>query len=159
GPDGNLWITEGLGNKIVKVNIALLGAVPTLLSISPSAGQQGQQNLSVTITGQLTHFVQGTTTASLGAGITVSSLMVNSATSATAVLDIDLTAPAGTRTVALTTGSEIVSLPNGFTVIAPVCAVPFGLVSWWPGDGNANDVVDGNNGTLLNGAAFGAGEV
>src|ERR1041385_1571863 len=36
---------------------------------------------------------------------------------------------------------------------------PSGLVSWWPGDGNANDIISGNNGTLTNGAAFGAGEV
>jgi len=33
------------------------------------------------------------------------------------------------------------------------------LVSWWPGDGNANDIVDGNAGTLEYGAAFGSGLV
>jgi hypothetical protein len=26
---------------------------------------------------------------------------------------------------------------------------PAGLVGWWPGDGNANDIQDGNNGTLM----------
>ncbi|MBI2361462.1 MAG: LamG domain-containing protein, partial [Deltaproteobacteria bacterium] len=36
---------------------------------------------------------------------------------------------------------------------------PSGLVSWWPGDGDANDIVDGNNGTLQNGATFAAGFV
>jgi len=36
---------------------------------------------------------------------------------------------------------------------------PSGLVSWWPGDGNANDIVSGNNGALLNGATFGAAGV
>src|ERR1041385_5294121 len=34
---------------------------------------------------------------------------------------------------------------------------PNGLVSWWPGDGNANDIVSGNNGALQNGATFTAG--
>lgn len=29
-----------------------------------------------------------------------------------------------------------------------------GLVSWWRGDGNANDSADGNNGTALNGAGY-----
>lgn len=29
-----------------------------------------------------------------------------------------------------------------------------GLVSYWPADGNANDIVGGNNGTLLNGAGY-----
>jgi len=34
-----------------------------------------------------------------------------------------------------------------------------GLVSWWPGEGNAEDVVGGNNGTLQGGATFGTGMV
>jgi hypothetical protein len=34
---------------------------------------------------------------------------------------------------------------------------PAGMVAWWPGDGNANDVVGGNNGTVQNGATFAPG--
>jgi concanavalin A-like lectin/glucanase superfamily protein len=46
------------------------------------------------------------------------------------------------------------------TFSAACCAtVPSGLVSWWPADGNSNDVVSHNNGTLENGAGFGTGEV
>ncbi len=33
------------------------------------------------------------------------------------------------------------------------------MVSWWPGDGNANDIQDGNNGTLQGNITFTAGEV
>jgi PKD repeat protein len=33
------------------------------------------------------------------------------------------------------------------------------LVSWWPGEGNANDIIGSNNATLVNGATFGSGEV
>ncbi len=36
---------------------------------------------------------------------------------------------------------------------------PSGMVSWWPGDGNANDIQDGNNGALQNGATFAPGLV
>jgi Concanavalin A-like lectin/glucanases superfamily len=36
---------------------------------------------------------------------------------------------------------------------------PAGLVSWWPGDGSANDVVGGNSGTLAGGATFAPGLV
>ena len=36
---------------------------------------------------------------------------------------------------------------------------PSGLVSWWPGDGNANDIIDLNDGTLQNGATFATGFV
>ena len=46
------------------------------------------------------------------------------------------------------------------TVAAVGCvAPPSGLVSWWPGDGNANDIADSNHGTLQNGATFAPGKV
>jgi hypothetical protein len=77
-----------------------------LISASPNTGQQGQQNLSVAITGQHTHFLQGTTTASFGAGITVAALTVSSATSATALLDIDPAAAVGGRNVTLTSRDD-----------------------------------------------------
>lgn len=37
--------------------------------------------------------------------------------------------------------------------------VPAGLIAWWPGDGNANNIVGGDSGILENGAGFTAGEV
>ena len=44
--------------------------------------------------------------------------------------------------------------------VAQTCVPPSaGLVSWWPGDGNANDIQDGNDGTLFNGATFALGRV
>ena len=36
---------------------------------------------------------------------------------------------------------------------------PEGIVSWLPGDGNANDIADANHGTLQDGATFGTGLV
>ncbi|GEM_PF-2914408 len=36
---------------------------------------------------------------------------------------------------------------------------PSGLVSWWPGEDNANDIQSNNHGTLQNGATFAAGKV
>ena len=44
---------------------------------------------------------------------------------------------------------------NAQTCVQP----PPGLVSWWPAEGNANDIVDGNDGVLQNGAAFAPGKV
>jgi len=42
----------------------------------------------------------------------------------------------------------------------PTCApAPSGLVSWWKGESNALDSVDGNHGTLMYGAAFASGKV
>jgi hypothetical protein len=36
---------------------------------------------------------------------------------------------------------------------------PAGLVGWWPGQGNANDIAGENNGTLSGGASFTSGKV
>jgi hypothetical protein len=36
---------------------------------------------------------------------------------------------------------------------------PPGLVSWWPGDGHAEDLIGGNHATLVNGAGFAGGIV
>ena len=38
-------------------------------------------------------------------------------------------------------------------------APPAGMVSWWPGDGNASDIIDGNSGTLTGDATFTDGMV
>lgn len=38
-------------------------------------------------------------------------------------------------------------------------APPSGLVGWWPGDGDADDIWSENHGTLMNGATFAAGKV
>lgn len=36
---------------------------------------------------------------------------------------------------------------------------PASIVSWWPGDGNANDLAGGLNGTVQGGVSYSAGEV
>jgi RHS repeat-associated protein/uncharacterized repeat protein (TIGR01451 family) len=95
----------------------IAAATATLTQLTPSSGQPGTQNLSVAITGLATHFVQGTSVASFGAGITVASLTVNSATSATAVINIDPAATLAARTVTVTTGVEAASFNNGFSVV------------------------------------------
>jgi alpha-tubulin suppressor-like RCC1 family protein len=62
-------------------------------------------------------------------------------------------------------------LSTGFVILAALAAAtpqtqgssctppPAGIVSWWAGEGNANDSIGTNNGTLVNGAGFTNGEV
>ncbi len=119
-------VTTGSEVDTLANGFTVAPGTPALLSVNPGGGQAGQQNLSVLLTGQFTNWVQGTTTANFGTGITVASLTVSSSTSATAVVNIDLAAVAGARTVTLTTGSEIETLPNGFTVKASVNLVTNG---------------------------------
>jgi hypothetical protein len=90
----------------------------SLVSVAPASGLQGQQNLSLVLTGQSTNWAQGATTASFGPGVTVVSLTVNSPTNATTVVNIDPSATPGFQMVVLTTGTEIDSLVNGFNIVA-----------------------------------------
>ena len=50
-------------------------------------------------------------------------------------------------------------LSAGWAWAADCVAPPAGLVAWWPGEGNANDIVGTNNGAVLGGISFPAGEV
>ena len=44
--------------------------------------------------------------------------------------------------------------------VGQVCVEPpAGLVSWWPADGNADDMAGGNDGVLMGGATFAPGKV
>jgi hypothetical protein len=62
-------------------------------------------------------------------------------------------------TMALAT-TGIISLAFGMAQASNQCVQPpEGLISWWPGDGNANDIQGSNNGTLQGGVTFGPGLV
>ncbi|HEY1239985.1 MAG TPA: hypothetical protein VGF16_05480, partial [Bryobacteraceae bacterium] len=117
---GPRTVTLSTGAESLKLTngFTVTAGTPVLKTANPNTGQQGQQSETVSLTGQFTHWVQGTTTASFGAGVTLASLTVNSPTSATAVLNIDVAATVGSRDVSLTTGAETVTLTNGFTVTA-----------------------------------------
>ena len=137
---GNMVTLTGVGTVVLGASQAASGsyvastasisftvnpATPVVTMIAPNTGQQSQLGLLVTITGQYTHFAQGTTTASFGPGIAVASLTVNSATSATALVDIDPVATIGMTSVTVTSTAEIVTLTNGFSISAGTPAISF----------------------------------
>jgi hypothetical protein len=90
-------------------------APPTITSVSPSEGCQGQ-TLDVTITG--TYFT-GATSVSFGSGVTVNSFTVDSSTQITASISISASATLGPRNVSVTTPGGTGTLASGFTVVAP----------------------------------------
>ena len=59
------------------------------------------------------------------------------------------------RASASSGGSAVMGTASVGTPLEP----PDGLVSWWPGDGNADDVVDGNDGILNGGVTYAPGIV
>src|SRR5262249_33202842 len=105
--------------------VVVVAAPPVLTAVEPRSGTQGQTNVAMTITGQDTHFTQGTTTVSLGgAGVGVTAVSVSSETTLSANVSIALNAAAASRTVTVTTGTEVAALPNGFTVLAATNQAP-----------------------------------
>jgi hypothetical protein len=53
----------------------------------------------------------------------------------------------------------VVGAPHTAMSQSACIPAPTGMVAWWPGDGNADDIVGGRNGTLVNGAGFDPGMV
>jgi lysophospholipase L1-like esterase len=95
----------------------------TLQSIGPASGTPGQ-SVAVTVTG--TGFMAGITAVAFGAGITVSSVSVTSATSLTANITVAADAVPGLRTVTVTNpapGGGSATLADAFRVIGAVSAV------------------------------------
>ena len=87
---------------------------PTITSVSPNQGSQGQTIASVTIQG--TNFT-GVTKVSFGRNITVSSFTVISDTEITASITIGNRAPVGSRIVTVSGPSGRGALRAGFTVL------------------------------------------
>lgn len=90
-----------------------------------------------------------------------------------------LTIPAGQSSGTITVDVKAVTSPRTFFVnltgissnnavinrsqavgtIATCTTPPPGMIGWWPGDGNANDIQGSNNGAPQNGAIFATGKV
>jgi hypothetical protein len=109
---------------------------PYILSVNPISGAQGQ-TMNVDIVGSGTAFVNGTSIADFGAGITVHTTTVTNATHATANITIDPAATPGTRDVNVITGGETPDpLVGGFTVTATPPTPPT-LATWYLAEGTS----------------------
>lgn len=94
----------------------LSGNPPVILSATPSSGIQGVSGLQVVVAGAQTSWMNGTTVASLGTGVTVTATACSTTTDCTVTLSIDANATLGGRTLTMTTNAEVETLTNGFTV-------------------------------------------
>jgi Domain of unknown function (DUF1929)/Legume lectin domain/Chitobiase/beta-hexosaminidase C-terminal domain/PKD domain len=91
---------------------------PTITSVSPNVGTQGQSNISVVVTG--TNFLPGPICDfDSDEGLTVTACTYNSATKVTATLSITSNAVLGGHDIVITdTDGQAATLVNGFTVNA-----------------------------------------
>jgi hypothetical protein len=115
----------------ITITVGTPAPPPSVGSVNPNSGAQGQSLPSIIITGS--NFQSGAT-CSFGAGITVNSCTFNSATQLTANIAIGSTAATGTRNVAVTNpDGQTGTLPNGFTVTTsgppPPPPTPTGLTA------------------------------
>ena len=131
---GPVNVTLTTGGEIATLNngFTITAGTPTISSISPLSAHQGDPPLNVSVVGEFTSFVQGTTTASFGPGITVNSVTVTDSTHATVNITVSTTAATGFYNVTMTTGTQVATLTNGFTVLAGVPA----LISVTPNQGS-----------------------
>src|SRR5205807_6031468 len=86
---GHPILTLTTGPEVVTLTngFPVAAGTPVLQTVNPGSGQQGQQSLSVNLSGQFTHFVQGTTTVSFGAIGRASCRKRKSATTAAAAVN------------------------------------------------------------------------
>lgn len=113
--------------------------------MQPAQGEQGA-SVDVTLTGMssgswATHFIDGTSVASFGDGITVTALKVNSAQEAVATIKIQPGADIGTRQVSVVTGTETAVSLLAFNVIRGKAGVTGRLVDATSGDPIAGALV------------------
>ena len=111
----SVTVTTGSESVTLLNGFTVVQGTPTVTSIDPNAGQQGLTR-NVAITGVFTNWQNTVTSVSYGAGITVNSNVVNSATSLTNNITIDAGATLGPRDVVITTGTQVLTVPGGFTV-------------------------------------------
>jgi hypothetical protein len=133
---------------------------PSVSSVNPNSGTQGQSLPSVVITGSA---FQSGATCNFGAGITVNSCTFNSATQLTANITISPTATVGTRNVTVTNpDSQTGTLPNGFTVTTSGPPPPPSVSSVNPNSGAQGQslpsvIITGSNFQSGATCSFGAG--
>jgi hypothetical protein len=156
------------GNYVLVVSNAagvVISAVATLILISPPSIAAQPISQSV-VTGTNTSFsvnVSGTLPLSYqwsanGTNVADGGQFSGSATPTLSILGVQPTNAGGYSVVVTNVAGSVTSVVAALTVVMPgSCAPPPpGLVGWWPGDGNANDITGTNNGTLQGGATASA---
>jgi len=99
------------------LTVTVTNPAPTLTSVSPNSGNRGGPPLDVVLNG--TNFINGATTISFGADITVNAANVFSSMGIAANITIGAAAATGPRSVSVTNsspGGGTATLANGFTV-------------------------------------------
>jgi hypothetical protein len=146
--------TYALGDALIGSNADLLSLVPSTGVLAPTFDSAGfvYSNLvpAATMSTTLTP-----TPVDSAATITVNGVPVAGGTASQAITLTGTTTPVTIVVTAqdgITTRTYTVAITKQATLAC--LATPAGLVSWWPGDGNPNDIRGNNSGTVQGGATF-----
>jgi hypothetical protein len=112
----NAIATDVAGNIATASVTVLNSSVGTITMITPNATQQGQV-FTVTVTGANSHFAQGSTGVDFGSGTGADNVTVNGPLSLTARVTVNASAIVGTRTLTVTTGTEVLVLDSALSVL------------------------------------------
>jgi len=128
----NIYVTNTLDGSLILTGGFTLNAgsgAPTITLVSPNIGVMGQ-TLTVSITGQNTVFEQGTDNVNLSQGGTYiypNNLSFLSTTLMNATFNFSTSLPAGYYNVNIT-GDDLITLANGFNLMAPNCSALYAIV-------------------------------
>ena len=133
----SLTVTDSAGNTDpsppVRTITVTTTPAPTLSNASPNSGAQGQNGITVSLTG--TNFLTGATCA-FGSGITVQSCAFASATLLTANISVFFNATIGARNITVTNpDGQSAQLANGFSVVQGTINPPPTLTAVSPNSG------------------------
>ena len=147
------------GNWVTFTTLPGNNLTPTLLSISPTSGTQGQNNINVNLNG--TGFVGGSTVIFSGSGIILNSTNINSTTSITVNISINSNATIGGSNVFVINNNGT-SNSQTFTVFGSTsCITPnisyLNPSSVFVGAGTTNVTIQGSNFTNGSTAMYNGG--
>jgi hypothetical protein len=121
-------VSTGTGSEIVSNNVFSIIAGPAIISsVTPATGNEGQE-VVFNVTGEATHWSQNFTQfyiAGAGSDLTINSVVINSATSATVDLTISPTANPGPRSVYMVTDGEALTDSGAFVVTGGIPVITY----------------------------------
>ena len=122
----SIYMVTGAEALVSASVFVVTGGVPAVAFVSPGSAKAGEAGVNVHIAGLYTTWLAGTTTVDFGPGISVSTVTVNSDTSLTAVVNVDVAAGLGLRTVVVrnVTASKTQALTGSFAVVSPTPPPP-----------------------------------
>jgi hypothetical protein len=148
-------VTNAFGSVISSNAVLTVTATPPTIQTQPT-------NQTVFVNGTATFVITGTGSLPLNYQWSFNGADIDGATNILLTLTNVQLNQAGNYAVLVTNlYGSILSSNAVLTVnLPPSCApVPSGLVGWWPGEGNADDIAGTNHGAMVGGVSYAAGEV